>query len=191
MVRDTRQGWAIFAAMSVMFLIGVFVCYGAEQAAIRSSPDWASRRARDRDAAGRQHGRQGSPVRHRAVGAVRHGHHRRELRRRQQHARQLHAARRAGAALQHADRRGDLRRRRRRALRHAALRHPRRVHRRADGRPHAGVHRQEDRAEGSEDGDARPDRDGVQHPRLHRRQLGDSVREGRLLESARRRRSRT
>lgn len=30
-VRDTRQGWAIFAAMSVMFFIGVFVCYGAEQ----------------------------------------------------------------------------------------------------------------------------------------------------------------
>ena len=32
MVGDQRQGWAIFAAMSVMFLIGVFVIYGAEQA---------------------------------------------------------------------------------------------------------------------------------------------------------------
>jgi len=32
MVSDTRQGWAIFAAFSVMFLIGVFVCYGFEQA---------------------------------------------------------------------------------------------------------------------------------------------------------------
>jgi K+-transporting ATPase ATPase A chain len=31
MVGDTRQGWAIFAAFSVMFLIGVFVCYGFEQ----------------------------------------------------------------------------------------------------------------------------------------------------------------
>ncbi len=31
MVRDTRQGWALFAAMSAMFLIGVFICYGAEQ----------------------------------------------------------------------------------------------------------------------------------------------------------------
>jgi potassium-transporting ATPase potassium-binding subunit len=31
MVRDTRQGWALFAAMSVMFLIGVFVAYGFEQ----------------------------------------------------------------------------------------------------------------------------------------------------------------
>src|SRR5882757_6896526 len=32
MVKDTRQGWAIFAAFSVMFLIGVFVCYHFEQA---------------------------------------------------------------------------------------------------------------------------------------------------------------
>jgi K+-transporting ATPase ATPase A chain len=32
MVGDTRQGWALFAAMSLLFLIGVFVCYGSEQA---------------------------------------------------------------------------------------------------------------------------------------------------------------
>lgn len=31
MVRDTRQGWAIFGAMAVMFAVGVFVCYWAEQ----------------------------------------------------------------------------------------------------------------------------------------------------------------
>jgi K+-transporting ATPase ATPase A chain len=31
MVRDTRQGWAILAAMSVMFLAGAFVAYGFEQ----------------------------------------------------------------------------------------------------------------------------------------------------------------
>jgi K+-transporting ATPase ATPase A chain len=31
MVRDTRQGWAVFAAMSVMFLLGSFICYWAEQ----------------------------------------------------------------------------------------------------------------------------------------------------------------
>jgi potassium-transporting ATPase potassium-binding subunit len=30
-VRDTRQGWAIFAAMSVMFFAGTFICYWAEQ----------------------------------------------------------------------------------------------------------------------------------------------------------------
>ena len=32
MVGDTRQGWAIFAAMSILFLAGVFVTYSAEQA---------------------------------------------------------------------------------------------------------------------------------------------------------------
>jgi potassium-transporting ATPase potassium-binding subunit len=32
MVGDTRQGWAIFAACSIMFLIGVFITYPAEQA---------------------------------------------------------------------------------------------------------------------------------------------------------------
>jgi K+-transporting ATPase ATPase A chain len=32
MVRDRRQGWALFSAMTVMFLVGVFVVYGAEQA---------------------------------------------------------------------------------------------------------------------------------------------------------------
>jgi potassium-transporting ATPase potassium-binding subunit len=32
MVGDTRQGWAIFAAFMIMALIGVFVCYGFEQA---------------------------------------------------------------------------------------------------------------------------------------------------------------
>jgi potassium-transporting ATPase potassium-binding subunit len=31
MVRDTRQGWAIFAAMALMFLAGAFICYWAEQ----------------------------------------------------------------------------------------------------------------------------------------------------------------
>ncbi len=30
MARDTRQGWALFAAMSVLFLAGVTVAYGAE-----------------------------------------------------------------------------------------------------------------------------------------------------------------
>jgi K+-transporting ATPase ATPase A chain len=32
MVADRRQGWAVFAAMSVLFLAGVFVCYPMEQA---------------------------------------------------------------------------------------------------------------------------------------------------------------
>ena len=32
MVKDTRQGWAIFAAMSILFFAGVFVVYPSEQA---------------------------------------------------------------------------------------------------------------------------------------------------------------
>ena len=32
MVGNTKQGWAIFAAMSALFLVGVFVCYGFEAA---------------------------------------------------------------------------------------------------------------------------------------------------------------
>ncbi len=32
MVGDTRQGWALFSAFLIMALIGVFVCYGFEQA---------------------------------------------------------------------------------------------------------------------------------------------------------------
>jgi potassium-transporting ATPase potassium-binding subunit len=31
MVRDTRQGWAIFSACMIMALIGAFICYGFEQ----------------------------------------------------------------------------------------------------------------------------------------------------------------
>ena len=31
MVHDTRQGWAIFETMSVLFLVGTFICYWAEQ----------------------------------------------------------------------------------------------------------------------------------------------------------------
>ncbi len=31
MVKDVRQGWAIYAAMSLLFLAGLFICYPAEQ----------------------------------------------------------------------------------------------------------------------------------------------------------------
>jgi K+-transporting ATPase ATPase A chain len=38
MVGDRRQGWAIFAACSVMFIVGAFACYWAEQ---RGNPGFA------------------------------------------------------------------------------------------------------------------------------------------------------
>jgi K+-transporting ATPase ATPase A chain len=31
MIKDTRQGWAVYAAMSLLFLAGIFICYPAEQ----------------------------------------------------------------------------------------------------------------------------------------------------------------
>ena len=73
MVGDTRQGWAIFAAFSVMFLIGVFVCYGL-RAGGQSDPG-QSRRAdfRWRRPSRRKHGGQGGSVRHREFRAVRDG----------------------------------------------------------------------------------------------------------------------
>jgi potassium-transporting ATPase potassium-binding subunit len=32
MVKDPRQGWSLYATMSLLFFIGVFICYSAEQA---------------------------------------------------------------------------------------------------------------------------------------------------------------
>ena len=137
MVGNQRQGWAILAAMGVLFLAGVAVTY------------WAEAHGNDAFTAlgltRRQHGRQGGPLRHRRLVAVRRDHHRRLLRRRQRHARLLHGARRHDPADQHPARRGHRRRRRRRHVRHAAVRHHRDLRRRPDGRPHAGICRQEDR----------------------------------------------
>ena len=125
MARDTRQGWAIFAAMAVLFFAGVVVAYGAEA----GKQPGAGSLAVDHGAG--QHGGQGGPLRRRELRALRDGHDRRLLRRGELDARQLHAARRARAPRQHPARRGDLRRRRRRSLRDARLRGPHGVHRRA------------------------------------------------------------
>ena len=104
MVKDTRQGWALFWAMAVMFLMGVFVAYPAEQA---GNPTVAKlgveSAATDAQSGGNMEGKETRF----GIGDVRafcDRHHGRELRRRQQHARQLHAARRPRAAVQHADR---------------------------------------------------------------------------------------
>ena len=78
MVGNQRQGWAILGVMGVLFIAGVAVTYWAE-----ANGTTALECARaDR----RQHGRQGSPLRHRRLRAVRGHHHGRLLRRRQRHA---------------------------------------------------------------------------------------------------------
>ncbi len=173
MVGNERQGWAIFAVMGVLFLAGMSTCLlgrSAGQSGLRRLP---CRSGAVRAAGRRQHGRQGSPLRHRqfdalfatvttdaSCGAVNTMHD------------SLYAARRHGADGQHHARRDHLRRRRLRPLRHAALRDPRGVHRRADGRAHAGISRQEDRSEGGEDGDARHPHPAAVDPRLHRARRG-------------------
>jgi K+-transporting ATPase ATPase A chain len=102
MVKDTRQGWALFAAMAVMFLAGVFVAYPAEQA---GNPILSKLGVESAATATQSGGNmEGKALRDPGVGAVRHGDDRRELRRRQQHARQLHADRWPGAAVQPANR---------------------------------------------------------------------------------------
>ena len=100
--RARRNGCAVVCRDNGLLLGGV----AAEPAAARR------RSTRICHAAGRQHGRQGGALRHRQLSAFRHRHHRCKLRRREQHARQLHAARGHGADGQHPARRDCLRRRR-------------------------------------------------------------------------------
>ena len=87
----------------------------------------------------------------------------------------LHGPRRHDPADQHPARRNHRRRRRLRHLRHAAVRGDRNLRRRADGRTHAGICRQEDRGEGSEDGDARHPDPAADDPRLDGRRGGTAV----------------
>ena len=109
------------------------VCSLSEQA---GNPLLAQARRR---AAARQHGRQGGALRRRQLRALGDGDDRGLERLGQLDARLLHAARRPGADGADAARRDHLRRRRLGPLRHAGLRHRRGVHRRPDGRAHAGV----------------------------------------------------
>ena len=170
MVGDERQGWAILAAMGVLFLAGVVVTYWAEAG---GNPLLTAARARP---GGREHGGEGGPVRHRPLGPLRRDHDRGLLRRRQRHARQLHAVGRHDPADQHAAGRDHRRRRRRRPLRHAALRHRRHVRGRPDGRPDAGICRQEARGEGGQDDHARHPLPAALDPGLHRPGGGDRAR---------------
>ena len=153
MTGSPGHGWAVFAAMFMLFRGRL---HRSATGPSRSPHPLIHGAAanRHRDCARRQHGRQGSPQRHRRNRSLRHHHHRRQLRRRQRHARQLHAARRHGSAHQHHARRSGLRRRRLRPVRHADLRRARGLHRRPHGGPHARVPGQEDRSLRREDGHA-------------------------------------
>ena len=70
MVQDTRQGWAVLAAMLVIFVPLTVGVSAAEQA---GNPAFTAARRRSgcvRAAGRRQHGRQGDALRHRELGAL-------------------------------------------------------------------------------------------------------------------------
>ena len=80
MTGSQRHGWAVWAAMAILFFVGVTVAYWAEA---RGNPLLARcRSTRQHHSAGRQHGGQGGSFRHRQYGPLGHGYHRYELRRR-------------------------------------------------------------------------------------------------------------
>ena len=153
MVGDTRQGWAILAAMIVIFVaLAVAVRLGGAVGAIR---DCAALGV-DQTASASQPGgnMEGKEVRFgiansalwaTATTAASNG-----------SVNSMHDSfTPLGGLVPHvadAAGRGDLRRRRLGPVRHAGLRHHRGVRRRADGRPHAGVPGQEDRGLRDEDG---------------------------------------
>ena len=147
MVKDTRQGWALLAAMTICFLPAIGVAVGFEQA---GNPLFQDRLGVDQVAkrrcslAGNMEGKEVrfGPVDLGTLGRVHDLHVERVG---QLDARFLYADRRHGADDPDAPRRDHLRRRGHRDVRHGGTGHRRRVRGRVDGGPHAGVPRKEDR----------------------------------------------
>ena len=67
MVRDTRQGWAVLAAMLVIFVPLTFGAFTAEQSGNPVLTELGADQAASDDSARRQHGRQGGALRHREL----------------------------------------------------------------------------------------------------------------------------
>ena len=152
MVGDTRQGWALLAAMTSCSSRCWPSAYGLEAPGNPVLTEARRRPGRQRDQSRRQHGRQGNALRRRQLGAVGGGHDVGVQRLGQLDARLVHAARGHDPDVADAAGRGDLRRRRLGPLRDDHVRDRRGVHRRPDGRPHAGVPGQEDRRVRDQDG---------------------------------------
>ena len=139
MVGDTRQGWAILVAMTIIFIALLGVAMWAEESANPALAQAGRRPVADRPAAGRQHGRQGDAVGTGQLGAVGHGHYSRLQRLGQFHARFVYAAGRHGPHVAYAAWGGNLRWGRMRPLWHAGLRDHSRFHSRPDDRPDPGI----------------------------------------------------
>ena len=165
MVRDERQGWALFAAVGVLYLAGVTTAYWSEA---HGNPALAQYSV-DSTAGATQAGgnMEGKEVRFgiantalfatvttdASCGAVNSMH-------------DIPADWRGGAAHQHAAWRGDLRRRRLGSLRHPRLRHHRHVRGGSDGRAHARIPGQEARGEGDQDDHSRASQPALVDPGL-------------------------
>ena len=175
MVGNTGQGWAIFSAMSLLFLIGVGDDRrraGRQPAAHNAGANPSQPKSPASAPGGNMEGKEirfgitstslfAVITTAASCGAVNAMH---DL---------VHAAGRTDSAREYRLGRGHLRRGRRRAVRHPDLRGDRYLHRRPDGRTHAGISRQEDRADRNQDGDAGPAR----HAHCHSRFFGDSARD--------------
>ena len=128
--KNQRQGWAIFAAMAILFVAGFATCYYF-QAATQSADGGQGRDG--------QHGRARDALRRSGFDALGDNDDGYVVRRRQRDARLVQPHRRPRADGQHSNGRGHLRRRRRRTVRHVALRDPDGLHRGSHGGPHARV----------------------------------------------------
>ena len=122
MVGDRRQGWALLAAMLVIFVPLLIGAFAAEQAGNPHLTTLGVDQAASDLAGGRQHGGQGDALRHRELRALGHGDDCRLERLGELDARLVHAARRPRTAVADAARRGRIRRRRQRPLRHDHVR---------------------------------------------------------------------
>ena len=170
MVGDRRQGWAFLAAIGILLIAGVGVVYWAETAGnpiltgarprSRAAATWKARRSASARPMTALYAAVTTGLSDGGVNAM-HG--------------SLHAARRPRADVPDPARRDAAGRRRLGPLRHDRLRHPRGLRRRADGRAHARVSRQEDRGARDEIRHAGGAHPAAGHPRLHRR-LGHAAR---------------
>ena len=179
LVNDARQGWAIYGAMSAIFLVLAFAAVGAEETA---NPRVTALGVET--SAGNLEGKEVA-LRTSDLGAVGDCDDGRVEWLGQLDARLVYAARRPGADVADAAGRGGVRRRRLGSVRHAGVRDHRGFHRRPDGRPHAGVPRQEDPGVRDEDGVAGDPDSAVRGAGRHRAGGGDRARRLEHVESRR------
>jgi K+-transporting ATPase ATPase A chain len=182
MVGDTRQGWAVLAAMTVIFVALLVPCVIMEQQGNSALTPLGVRPAGERSAGWWQHGRQGDALWHRQLRPVGNGHHCRLQRLGQLDARFLHPVGGPRADVAHTARRGGVRRRGLRALWDARVRHHCGVRRGTYDRAHTGISGQEDRGLRDENGFDRHPRATIPGTDGHRGRSPAGCRQGQHLQ---------